>query len=322
MKKGILVLIIVCSSVLVLGFAFVIGAFAMVDFDFDRLSVSSEQTEVIKEVELSDDANIVIESDTDEIVVGKSDDDKAHLKYYESNEKKYIFSDENNTLSLKIDRKSFKMHFVFFGFNFEEHGIELLLPEKEYNEIMLNATTGSISVQGGITTKDISAEVTTGYIELCGAVAENVDLKATTGSINCEQVTCTTFDSECSTGSVNAEEITADSVTAKATTGGVSLSDVVAKKIYGECSTGDVEVFDIESEDITLKATTGDVEGNIIGEMKDFTIVSDTSTGDNNLPSDLSGGKYKLDVKTTTGDIEIDFLAVQQHVDIETYNKN
>ncbi len=74
-----------------------------------------------------------------------------------------------------------------------------------------------------------------------------------------------------------------------------------------DSTTGSIRVVALDANVISLKATTGDVSGSVKGSIADYTITSDTSTGDNSLPKYNESGDRHLSVKTSTGDIEIRF---------------
>lgn len=58
---------------------------------------------------------------------------------------------------------------------------------------------------------------------------------------------------------------------------------------------------------ISIKVSTGDVEGRFNDSMSNYTITSHVSTGESNLPESFGSGPKRLDVKASTGDIEIEF---------------
>lgn len=81
-----------------------------------------------------------------------------------------------------------------------------------------------------------------------------------------------------------------------------SVEDIEAKT-----SNARIEIQDlVAGGDITLSTNNGKIVGNIIGEMDDFSIASETS-GKNSLPERTFGGSKHLKATTSNGEISIQF---------------
>ena len=81
----------------------------------------------------------------------------------------------------------------------------------------------------------------------------------------------------------------------------ISLKNVIAtEKISIERSIGDVKFDDCDATEIWVETDTGDVTGNLLSEK---IFITETSTGDVNVPKSTKGGK--CEITTSTGDIYI-----------------
>jgi DUF4097 and DUF4098 domain-containing protein YvlB len=117
------------------------------------------------------------------------------------------------------------------------------------------------------------------------SVSGNVQLDVTTGDVWLDGVTCGSLASVGDTGDVLLKRV------------------IVAGEMKVERSTGDVELDASDAATILIRTSTGDVEGTLASDKVFF---YDTDTGEVELPKTTTGGK--CEIKTDTGDIEIDIV--------------
>ena len=104
-----------------------------------------------------------------------------------------------------------------------------------------------------------------------------------------------------STGKTNLTDIKCKSLISDGSTGDFSLKNVIATEKFSiERSTGDVKFDDCDANEIWIKTDTGDVTGKLLSEK---IFITETSTGDVNVPKSTNGGK--CEITTSTGDIYI-----------------
>ncbi len=89
----------------------------------------------------------------------------------------------------------------------------------------------------------------------------------------------------------------------------VSLSSVATANAILSNNGGDVSFDKLsvdESLDVTVK--NGNITGSVTGGWDDFSIISDSKKGKNNLPAEKTGGSKTLKASCNNGDIKVDFL--------------
>jgi DUF4097 and DUF4098 domain-containing protein YvlB len=111
-----------------------------------------------------------------------------------------------------------------------------------------------------------------------------------------------------SNGGIEAQNLAAkDRIELTTSNGRIRLRQVTGQSIRLKTSNGAIDCTAIDGDDIELETSNGPIRGTIRGQATDFSIISQTKNGDNSL-SGLSGhGAKKLTVKTSNGDIDLEF---------------
>lgn len=157
-------------------------------------------------------------------------------------------------------------------------------------DITANNTSGGIRMENVKSSGKVQAESSSGSVRFTNVKAEDDLLgKATSGSIKLEKVSC-------------------DDLTLKSNSGSIHLNDVKAEGSFeAKNSSGGIHFDALEvGKDISMSATSGSVRGTLIGSEDDYSIISKTTSGGNNLTDSRNGSK-SLDVNTTSGSINIKF---------------
>lgn len=84
------------------------------------------------------------------------------------------------------------------------------------------------------------------------------------------------------------------------------LDEAEGRTVFCKTSYNNIRFTELSGDDITLQASNGDVSGSIAGNLSDYQLSGHASDGKSNLPEKNSGSK-KLEVKTSYGDIDIQF---------------
>lgn len=208
-----------------------------------------------------------------------SDDKKCHVECVEREKMKHSVEVIDGTLTIKQtdDRKWYER--MLFNFNVK---LTVLLPLKEYNDIVIKDSTGDINLDLALTINNIDIKVSTGDIKFKDITVKN-DIKI-----------------ESSTGDVSYTNVKANNINSKTTTGEQLLKDtIVSENLEIESSTGDIMFIMIDAKSIKVRSTTGDVKGTLLTNK---TFYCKTTTGDINVPK--TQGDI-CDIETTTGDINI-----------------
>lgn len=314
MNKGIW--IVVAVVLIITGAA--LCALSTVVLGFDPVNTSTvEYVENTYEVSGSF-KNISIAVDTDDIEFQKSQDGKCSLVCIEVEDIRHEAKINGNTLEIKQFNEG---SWNFIGFNSQTPKMTVYLPENTYNDLDINVNTGDIIIPAGFTfedleiygdtgdimsecdvTGDTNAEITTGDISMIGITGDKISVSATTGDILLESINCSDAQVKSDTGDVELGSVLiSGDAEFESDTGMIRLSSVkVSGKLTANGDTNDVELSGCDAGEIYIETNTGSITGSLLSEK---VFVTETNTGNIDVPETVSGGKCEL--ITNTGDISI-----------------
>ena len=149
------------------------------------------------------------------------------------------------------------------GFFVTEPYITVNLPGRSYGSLRINQSFGKVSIPKGFTFTEADIESTSGGVSVSADITDSIVIKTTTGDVVLQDV-------------------------------------VVSDDMNIRCNTGDVRLEDCDASAINIKTNSGDVSGTLLSAK---TFITDTSTGNIEVPD--SGGDGRCGISTTTGDIDI-----------------
>ena len=285
MKKSV---IITSILLIIAGLITFIVSFSTTGFNWKSLSNEGEY--ILKTASYDVCEKIEVDITTEDMKIVPSSDDKINITYYENNLHKYTSNLKENTLSFEeIEQDNIFNFNIFNFFNNIEYPIIIAVPQSFIGTLDLEITTADVYIDIDNQLKDVEIELTTGDLTVKNLKADNLNIELTTGDINVSNV------------SINNQYIQ------KITTGDSQIRNLKANVAKIKASTGDIEFNNIDANELYIEATTGDVEGRLNYKINEYTITSVTTTGSNNLPKYYKEGSKILNVKTTTGDVEVDF---------------
>lgn len=276
MKKAITMIIIGLSLVFVGGIIFIIGG-SIIFKTNGGFDISKREMKTVEIVE--DFKNINVDLITYDVSLRPSQDGKTKIEYTETQKEKcnVVVSDSVLKITYKDDRKWFEKFFSFGG-----KSLTIYLPEKEYENLNIDITTGDLKLNSKATFKNATICSTTGDVEGSLKVLNDFNIKVTTGDIELSNINCENF-------------------SIVGTSSDIELIKVIASETFKiKVTTGDVEFSSCDSKNIEINGTTGDVVGTLLSG-KTFTV--STITGEKILPQNSDGGICKINV--TTGDVKI-----------------
>lgn len=317
MSKKTKIWLIVATSLVLIGCAIFATMMTVLDWDFRKLSnIEYETNEYVVSNEFT---NITIKTTTSEIYLLPTEDKNAKVVCYEETKMKHTV---NVTLGeLYVEVYSTKEWYEHIGINWGTPKIIVYLPESEYKTLFIKATTSSVNIPDEFVFDSILVTTSTGKIVNRADAKEIINLESSTGKIVVNNVSAKKIQLTASTGLIEVSDITCESdVKINVTTGKVLLNDVKCKnlttdgdtgdvllekvilsgKLQIARSTGDVTLKNCDADEIFIQTDTGNVEG-VLNTEKVF--ITDTSTGDVDVPKSSSGGKCQI--VTDTGDIKI-----------------
>lgn len=310
--------IIIATSFLAVGLLLFAGAMIALDFDFTKLSTVKYETNTY---EISEDfSKISIDVDTTEIEFVLSNNKQCKIVCFEKEKIKHSATVKDGTLTIgTVDTRKW---YDYIGVSFFESKMTVYLPKTEYVSLLIKGRTGDIEIPKDFAFDTVDISASTGDVACYASASEWMKIKLSTGNVRVENVSAGTLDLSVTTGGVTASAINCEGdIKVAVSTGKTKLADVSCKSVISSGSTGDIilkkvistEKFSIErstgdvifegsdAAEIYAKTSTGDVTGTLLSEK---VFITETNTGSVRVPKTVIGGK--CEIKTSTGDIQID----------------
>ena len=317
MKKSAKIWLITAGALVLFGGTAFLGLMSALKWDFKKLSTVKYETNTY---EISEDiSDISILTDTADIVFARSDGDKCRVISFEEETAKNSVTAENGKLIIKTENKKSGLDYI--GFYFEQPKITVYLPSTEYNSLRIKGSTGNVRISKDQAFKNVDINLSTGNVVFRSPVSESVRIKTSTGNIDVNQALLDTLELSTSTGTVTVSGVKCSGdIKIKASTDRVSLTDITCKsfestgdtgdillknviaseKLSIERSTGNVKFDGCDAAELDIETDTGDVTGNLLTEK---VFITDTDTGEIDVPKSATGGK--CEIETDTGNIKI-----------------
>ena len=318
MKKAVFVLLIIGTCLVLLGGGIFAVAMAKNGWDFSQLANVTYEEKTF-ETDASAVSKINVKANTEDISFAFSEDDKIHILYYNTFDRKgnllksFEPSVTNGTLDLVAirNRKWFSEMSFGMGKNFM-----ISVPAGKELALSVDISTGDVAIGKESEVRsftELNLKTDTGSIKLNGeiGVQQNATFKVHTGDIRISGKFTVANELKCtaSTGKLAlSAAITAEKVELRTSTGDVKISGTMtAPSITCKTDTGDVvATAAISSPLITVKSDTGDVKLLLAGKKDDYSCTLSTDTGSAS-PRSYVGGAKRVDVDVDTGNIRLTF---------------
>ena len=324
MKKFALVSLIVAVVLVLVGTISMFAVLSSQNFDLSFLNVN-----------LNGDTNLEfvttkyeVDEKFDSVNIDETSADISIILTKEKNAYVETFCSENVTYdvavkgkTLNIQRKE-KNSVSLFSVGTPDSYLNVYLPEKDYKDLVVNATSSDILINTDLTFENADVECTSGIIELSSIAKNDVKLHTTSGEIYLSDVECKTIgvsstsgtieienvktsggiDVHTTSGEINIENIfTCKTLNANSTSGEVNTYNVVSTDYFSvDTTSGEIELIDCECENINLKSNSGDISGQLLSSK---VFVTNTASGDVSIDPSAYGDTGKCEVRTTSGDI-------------------
>ncbi len=181
---------------------------------------------------------------------------------------------EGDTAILKSDANTgFTM-----GINIVNVNVEITLPERQYDSIIVDSGSGDVSFEG-LKTSILELDNGSGNVEISEVEAEGVIVKTSSGNLSIEQ------------SRMNELETTVGS-------GNIRLTDVEGA-IKSKTSSGNIRI-ELDALIHPLEARSGSGNVTVLTERAPNSAAVSYSTGSGSFRNDWSGGEKKGDADTDT----------------------
>ncbi len=284
-------------------------------FDIDDLSFGIVQTEIEydeKQVStLYTDQDIVINDKNSDVVFQVSTDEKIYIKYQE-NENEIYEIDLENVIYIKREIKS-KWYNNIFRIEYASNRptLTVYIPDDYKGNISVETNSGVIKASD-ILVQDFIAETNNGDILLTDMqISAQVELTTSNGEIKLDNFSSADLNIKNTNGKIELIDVISDNnILAQNTNGTIIAKQIQANtNIEFENVNGEI-IFEhiIVGETINIKNKIGNIQGSIKDLKEYFNILSSSSTEINNLVDQEGTGVKNLNVYTTLGSIEIEFV--------------
>lgn len=317
MRKTTKIWLIMATSLVLIGCIVFGGAMTVFKWDFMKLQTAKYETNDYDINENYEDVLIV--TDTADIVFTPSENEKHSVICYEHKNAKHSVLVKDGTLVIEVaDTRKWYEH---FGITFSKPKVSVYIPQGEYGSLSIKSSTGNIEIPKEFKFESMDISESTGNVTINAAVSDAAKIKTSTGNICIENVSAGSLELSVSTGRImisNAmcegdanisvstgksylTDMECENLTSSGSTGDIFLNNViVTEKLSVKRSTGDVRFDGSDAAEILIETDTGDVEGSL---LTDKVFIAHTSTGRVDIPKTVVGGK--CEISTNTGDIKL-----------------
>ena len=313
--------LIIAACLVLIGCMIWGGAMSMLNWDFTKLSTVKYECNTYEVSENYKDISIV--TDTADIVFIPSKSMTTSVSCYEQENNVHSVSVANGTLEIKVvDTRKW---YEYIGTNFKTPKITILIPEGEYGNLTVKASTSNIEIPEVFTFKSVDILTSTGHIINHASTLENAKIETITGNVCIEDTSAGSLNIAVSTGKVTVSGVTCEGdIAVSMSTGKASLSNIHCKNFSSNGNTGDISLHNvIAMEKLSIKSSTGNITldrfdaseiyiesetGNVTGSvLTDKVFIVQTNTGKPDVPKTVNGGK--CEITTNTGNIKISIAA-------------
>lgn len=183
--------------------------------------------------------------------------------------------------------------------------LDVLLPEKNYGEIVLNSTNGKIDIDD-LSLNILECITTNASIDILDVTAKKIDLSTKNGRIECKDTNSNTIDLYTTNSNISLLDVNSTEIQAKTANAKISINDINAQKIICKTSNSSIEATDIACDTLHLTTSNGKITcDNIdLSKVKDIQLI--TSNGSISSDIDSIDREIYLDLETSMGNINLE----------------
>ena len=332
--------LLMATVLIVLGFIVSFAAFAMTDFDFEKLNSMEFSTKTYTFEEDFD--TIFIDASECDIIIIPSEDGKCVIECTDSD--KIFHSVEVKDGELRIEQLDNRKWYerISFGFYWRDMQITLKLPQKAYEKAYVKSVGGDIVIPSDFNFSQADIITTSGDIEFAATVKSDLTLDTVSGELLLENTEAGSVTAQSTSGDIEFASLSSSGeIYAKSVSGSIKLSSVNALgKMQVKSTSGDIELCDVncaelktenvsgrssfksvivendlqaksisggiafdrsDAANLDITSTSGSVKGSLLSEK---VFITHSLSGAIDVPNRNSGGDCR--VETVSGSIKIE----------------
>ena len=293
-KAKIITLIVLLTFIVVSLISFMIFAITKNTFNFGSMVINQTTSKNLTHEEVYENTfnEINIKSDSADIEIKESSDDKVKVLIYSDEEDEKV--DINNDTNLNINLSN-NIKISFFKFNNKNSKIELYVPTNYDKKITIESDYGNINI-ADFNNLNLDIESDCGDIKIEGA--NNLKLKSSYGDSIIRQVNKVNIVSDCGDVKIN----NANSVKIENSFGDTEIKNVTEYvNITSDC--GDIEIGNMTLvRNSKIKSDLGDVS---IEKISNVFIDATVDLGEIDIKNNDRQSNITLTIENNCGDIEV-----------------
>ena len=183
--------------------------------------------------------------------------------------------------------------------------LDVSLPDKNYDEIVLNSTNGKIDLDR-VNLNILDCITTNSSINIAEVKAKEVNLTSKNGKIQCKDINSNILKASTTNSGIFLTDIRSDEIDVKTANSRINVDDIDSKSIVCKTSNGSIEAKDITSEIIYLTTSNNRITCDDIymDNIKDIKLITSNGSISSNIDN-LNREAY-FDLETSMGNITLD----------------
>ncbi len=290
MKKAKKIAIIVAVSMMAVGFVSIVGSLAFVRFDATKLNTMEweDKTYAVEEPF----TNISVQGGDATVALVLAKDGNCKVVCTENDAIYDKIEVVDNTLTIERVDESEWYHNI--GVYFDEIEITVYLPEKEYEKLFIDNSSGRIDVQGDFTFMEAEVSNTSGKTNFMADVEGTLKVENTSGGIYVGENSVGDLFVKGTSGIIDVTSVCATgNVEVNGSSGGIGVSKVECVNLSVENSSGVMHLTEIVATgDVNVKGTSDGVH---LDEVKCANLTGSNSSGRITCTEVIVAGDMNLD---------------------------
>ena len=274
-KKGLISFI----SLFSIGIVLVLSSLFMIDFDYKKLSFVATYTKIEKSFDATLNSSIILECESEDIIVEQTEDTEIKLVYFVSSKNKYSLTEKNGVITLSFDDRTWS---DYFEVNLKEKYVKLFIPENYSGNIDIYNRKGEISIQNVENASKIfisgeDSDILIENTEVKDLFVENLGGDVLINNLNSSKNSGSVY-IKTQTGNIEIKDVnilqTNSSLNLETKSGRIKLENIVAYNVAILSNEGNIDFVKLKADVINVETGIfGIVNGEIVGNLEDYFIV-------------------------------------------------
>ncbi len=300
MSNGKKIMLIVAVIMLIVGLVISVVAIALVGFQFTRFN-TEDYEEKVYELEENFSSLMVRDPDKD-VRILPWNETYAKVICYDTKKVTHHVTVEEDTLKVTCNdwRNWFDLFGVWVNMDIET---KIFLPEKEYRSLVVESSSGDLTVKDGLSFESAELRSSSGDIVFGADVTGRLFCKSSSGELTLSGVSFGELEAKSSSGDIKMVSLTGDSVKASCSSGDISAEGLTVGDTEFHCNSGTICLSDSKTGALRLSTSSGDIR--LSDAVADGEACWESASGDIRFSaSDASS----LSIRTSSGSVRGEFL--------------